>query len=65
MLFAFGIVILMLATGLVIWPITVLLHELGHAIPALILTRQKVSIYIGSYGDPDKSLHFRIGLLEL
>jgi Flp pilus assembly protein TadD len=46
-------------------PFTVIFHELGHAIPAILMTRQKVSIYIGSYGDPKKSLHFRIGLLEV
>lgn len=45
-------------------PITVLLHELGHAIPALIFTREKVTIYIGSYGETTKSFKFTIGLLE-
>lgn len=45
-------------------PITVLFHELGHAIPAILLTRKSVSIYIGSYGDPENSWHFRFGLLE-
>jgi len=50
---------------LVTRPFTVLFHELGHAIPAILMTRQKVSIYIGSYGDPKRSLHFRIGLLEV
>lgn len=29
------------------------------------MTRQPVSIYIGSYGDPEKSLHFSIGLLDV
>lgn len=43
----------------------VILHELGHAIPAILMTRQTVSIYIGSHGDPSKSLHFRVGLLEV
>lgn len=46
-------------------PFTVLFHELGHAIPAILMTRQSVSIYIGSYGDPEKSLHFKIGLLNI
>lgn len=46
-------------------PFTVIFHELGHAIPAILLTRQPVSIYIGSYGDPEKSLHFTIGLLDV
>lgn len=44
--------------------IVVILHELGHAIPAQLLTKQKVTVYIGSYGDPKKSIHFKIGLLE-
>jgi Flp pilus assembly protein TadD len=38
---------------------------LGHAIPALLLTREKVTIYIGSYGDPNKSLKLNFGLLEI
>lgn len=46
-------------------PITVLLHELGHAIPAILFTQQKVTIYIGSYGETTKSLKFRVGLLEV
>lgn len=46
-------------------PFTVLFHELGHAIPAIIMTKQTVSIYIGSYGDPKKSLHFSLGLLDI
>jgi tetratricopeptide (TPR) repeat protein len=46
-------------------PFTVLLHELGHAIPAIIMTKQPVSIYVGSYGDPKNSLHFRVGLLGI
>ena len=45
--------------------IVVILHELGHAIPAMILTRQKVSIFIGSYGNPKKSINFKIGLLDV
>jgi tetratricopeptide (TPR) repeat protein len=45
--------------------LTVLLHELGHAIPALILTKQKVAVYVGSYGNPDKCLRLNIGLLEI
>ena len=46
-------------------PFTIIFHELGHAIPAILLTRETVSIYIGSYGDPGKSLHCSIGLLEV
>jgi tetratricopeptide (TPR) repeat protein len=46
-------------------PFTVLFHELGHAIPAIFMTRQQVSIYLGSYGDPKKSLNFAIGHLDV
>jgi tetratricopeptide (TPR) repeat protein len=45
--------------------LTVSFHELGHALPAILLTREKVSIYIGSYGDSLKSVRFEIGLLEI
>jgi hypothetical protein len=44
---------------------TVTLHELGHAIPALLLTREEVTIYIGSLGDPGKSFHVSRGRLEI
>ncbi len=49
----------------VVRPLSTLIHELGHAIPAILLTKEKVSIYIGSYGDPNKSLNFKIGRLEV
>jgi hypothetical protein len=45
--------------------ITVTLHELGHALPALLMTREDVTIYIGSMGDPYKSFHISFGRLEL
>lgn len=54
-------VLLLLAIRL----LTTLLHEIGHAIPAILLTRKRVSIYIGSYGDPNDSLHLRLGLLDM
>lgn len=50
---------------LIVRPFLILFHELGHAIPAILMTRQTVSIYIGSYGDPKKSWHFSIGLLDV
>lgn len=46
-------------------PITVLFHEFGHGIPALLLTGGKVTLYIGSYGDPEKSVHLKLGRLEI
>lgn len=49
----------------VLRPFTILLHELGHAIPMILLTRKKATIFVGSYGDVSKSFHFNIGLLEI
>jgi tetratricopeptide (TPR) repeat protein len=46
-------------------PFTVLFHELGHAIPALIFTRQRVTIYLGSHGNPKNSFKITIGLLDV
>jgi tetratricopeptide (TPR) repeat protein len=50
---------------LVTHPITVILHELGHAIPAILFTRKKVTVFIGSYGEAKKSVNFSCGLLEV
>jgi len=46
-------------------PLTVLFHELGHAIPAILFTGKKVTIYIGSHGETDKSFKIKIGLLDV
>uniref|UniRef100_UPI00404AA528 tetratricopeptide repeat protein n=1 Tax=Flavobacterium sp. TaxID=239 RepID=UPI00404AA528 len=45
--------------------LVVILHELGHAIPAILLTKKEVTIYIGSYGDSKNGIHFKIGLLNI
>lgn len=46
--------------------LVVLLHEIGHAIPTLLLTRQKTTIFLGSYGIPPKGgRRFTIGKLEI
>jgi Tfp pilus assembly protein PilF len=52
----FSIYILFIVTT----AITTFLHELGHAIPALIFTWEKVSIYLGTYGDNEKSRNIRL-----
>ncbi|MDR6562854.1 MULTISPECIES: tetratricopeptide repeat protein [unclassified Arcicella] len=59
------IILLFALITLIIIPFIVLFHGLGHAIPAILMTREKTSIYIGSNGDPQKSFHFNIGLLEI
>ncbi|MDY0779508.1 tetratricopeptide repeat protein [Tenacibaculum sp. IB213877] len=49
----------------VLRPFSTLIHELGHGIPALIFTDKKVTLYLGSHGDPTKSFRIQIGRLEL
>lgn len=44
--------------------ITTFIHEMGHAIPALWFTKEKVTVYAGSYGDPDVSKKIVWGRLE-
>lgn len=44
---------------------TVIFHELGHAIPALIFTKDNVTVYLGSYGDEKDSTSVRTGRLEI
>ncbi len=56
-----GLLILFVIT----WPVTVLLHELGHGIPALIFTRKKVTLYIGSYGKEKGSLPINLRWLKI
>lgn len=44
--------------------ITTYIHELGHAIPALIFTEKEVAIHIGSYGDDKNSFQWSFGRLK-
>lgn len=44
-------------------PITILLHELGHAIPALLVTDSEVEVYLGSYGSKKQMLKLKINRL--
>src|SRR5947209_29986 len=59
------ILLIFFATFLLARLLTVLLHELGHALPALLLTKQKVTVYIGSYGDPKNTLKLNLGMMEI
>ena len=61
----FLFLLLIPALVLVVRPITTLVHELGHAIPAILFTGQKTAIFLGSYGDRENSLHIHIGKLDL
>lgn len=58
-----GIAIIGILSVLVVRSLTTLMHEYGHALPALLLTNGKVDVYVGSYGNIDNSLIFRLGRL--
>ncbi|RZK13562.1 MAG: hypothetical protein EOO56_26805, partial [Hymenobacter sp.] len=51
--------------ALLVLPLLILLHELGHAVPALLFTRAGVTMYLGSYGKSDNMWRIQIGLLEI
>lgn len=44
--------------------ITTTIHELGHAIPALLFTDKEVVMHVGSYGDTKDSFLLSIGRLK-
>jgi len=41
--------------------ITIFAHEMGHALVGMLFLKGDFDVYIGSYGDPDKGYHFKIG----
>lgn len=46
-------------------PLTVLLHELGHAVPALLFSHGPVTLYIGSFEDTSHSNPVKAGRLTI
>ncbi|MFT4762487.1 MAG: tetratricopeptide (TPR) repeat protein [Saprospiraceae bacterium] len=58
-----GIAILGILSLLLVHSLTTLVHEYGHALPALLLTDGKVEVYVGSYGNIDNSFIFKLGRL--
>jgi hypothetical protein len=46
-------------------PITGLVHELGHGVTALLLTRKRVTLYVGSYGERKRSFRLTLGRLRV
>jgi hypothetical protein len=54
--FAFSLVIVRVFTTTI--------HEMGHALMGLIFLKGDFDVYVGSYGDPEKGLHFKIGRIH-
>jgi|GEM_PF-1524482 len=44
--------------------VTTFFHEMGHAIPALISTKDIVEVHVGSYGEEGKAPNLQIGRLH-
>ena len=67
MQFILGILIVFISIALVmiLRSFTTLIHELGHAFPALLFTRNAVKVYVGTYGDTKGSYRLSLGRLEV
>ena len=55
----------MIIIGLAVRPLVIVLHEVGHALVATFFARQKVVIFLGSYGNRERSANVTIGLWEI
>jgi tetratricopeptide (TPR) repeat protein len=61
---------MLIATGyilalLVLRSITTLVHELGHALPALFFTEKMVTVHVGTYGDLTNSYKVEFGRVQI
>jgi len=65
MIYLPAIIIALLLLVVITRPFTVLLHELGHAIPGMIFSKKNVAVYVGSYGNKEQSFKIQIGTLEI
>lgn len=59
------IAIISILTVLVLRSLTTFFHEMGHAIPALIFSKDYVHVYVGTYGNISNCSHFKFGRLEI
>ncbi len=57
--------LLSILTILLVRSLTTFVHEMGHALPALLFSKDKVTVYVGSYGDPEGSWRWQWGRLSL
>ncbi|WP_282016040.1 tetratricopeptide repeat protein [Marinifilum flexuosum] len=64
MKFIYVIYIIVLISA-ILRPITIALHEIGHAIPALIFTKGNVNVYIGSFREVKNCIKLRMGRLHI
>lgn len=55
----------MIIIGLAVRPIIVVLHQTGHALVATFFAKEKVVIYLGSYGNRERSANVNFGSWEI
>lgn len=64
-LFAFSVILIWILICIVARFVTTFIHEIGHAIPALLFTDKDVFVFIGSYADPAQDFGIKLGRLTL
>lgn len=64
-LFGIGLAIGGILLVMVLRSFTTLFHELGHAIPALLFSKEKVQVYVGTYGDTKDGASLSLGRLDI
>ncbi len=65
MIYLPGILIAIIILAIITKPFTILFHELGHAIPAMLFTKKAVDVYVGSYGDKTQCIKIVITKLNI
>jgi hypothetical protein len=60
----FYVLLIFAITLAIVRVLTITIHEMGHAIAGLIFLKGNFEIYIGSYGNPEKGLHFKMGRIK-
>jgi tetratricopeptide (TPR) repeat protein len=65
LLTGFFVVLFIAVIFILLNPITTFIHELGHAIFALIFTKGNVQMFVGSYGDKKNSFKVKISRLTI
>lgn len=64
-MFVVYFLLLLVISTIVFWPFIVLFHEFGHALSAILLTKNEVTVYINSYGNQENNFSFTIGRLNI
>ena len=59
------IILLFIGVALISRSVTTFVHEMGHAIPSLLFTKEEVIVCVGSYGDVSHSMALKLGRLRI